>query len=155
MTPSIDTTLLALLLALSNLDAPLTDAEKDALNTTGEQLDANLKAWNTIEKGLMKAIEANHSLHQQYQAARTLLQAVDRNIPRELLPTEAELEEVLGISTILEKRPYKPKLSDDSQSDAILSMSIKVLNTPNPEKTTKKITRLEKLLQFLKPPANP
>lgn len=91
MTASIDTTLLALLLALSNLDEPLSETEQAALNTVGKQLDANPKAWELIEKGLMKVVVANDSLNQQYQVAIALLEAVDGKIPSGLLPTEAEL----------------------------------------------------------------
>ncbi len=148
MTPSIDTTLLALLLALSNLDEPLSETEQAALNKVGKQLDAN-QAWDTIEKGLMKVVVANDSLHQQYQAAIALLEAVDGKIPSGLLPTKAELEQLLTVRNKLEKRPYEPKPVKESQSKEILNMGIEVLKTPNPPKTSEKLP-LDKLKDFLK-----
>jgi hypothetical protein len=149
MTPSIDTTLLALLIALSNLDKPLSETEQAALNKVGKQLDANPKAWDIIEKGLMKVVGANDSLHQQYQAAIALLEAVDGKIPSGLLPTEAELEQLLTVGNKLEKRPYKPKPVEDSKSQEIFNTSIEVLKSLNPAETTKKLP-LDKLKDFLK-----
>jgi hypothetical protein len=149
MTPSIDTTLLALLLALSNLDEPLSETEQAALNKVGKQLDANPKAWDIIEKGLMKVVVANDSLNQQYQVAIDLLEAVDGKIPSGLLPTEAELEQLLTVGNKLEKRPYKPKPVENSQTNEILNMSSEVLKTLNPVETSKKLP-LDKLKEFFK-----
>lgn len=149
MTPSIDTTLLALLIALSNLDEPLSPTEQAALNKAGKQLDANPKAWNIIEKGLMKVVVANDSLNQQYQVAIDLLEAVDDKIPSGLLPTESELEQVSRVGNKLEKRPYKPKPVKESQSNEILNMSTEVLKTLNPVEASKKLP-LEKLKDFFK-----
>ena len=148
MTPSIDTTLLALLLALSNLDEPLSSTEQAALNKAGKQLDAN-QAWDLIEKGLMKVVVANDSLHQQYQVAIALLETVDGKIPSGLLPTEAELEKLLTVGNKLEKRPYKPKPVEDFESKEILNTSIEVLKSFSPAETSKKLP-LNKLKYFLK-----
>lgn len=153
MTASIDTTLLALLLALSNLDAPLSPTEQVALNKVGKQLDANPEAWDLIEKGLMKVVVANDSLNQQYQVAIALLEAVDGKIPAGLLPTEAELEQLLTVGNKLEKRPYKPKPVENSQSNEILNASIEVLKSLNPVETTKK-SPFDKLKDFVKKTLN-
>lgn len=153
MTASIDTTLLALLLALSNLDEPLSETEQAALNTVGKQLDANPKAWELIEKGLMKVVVANDSLNQQYQVAIALLEAVDGKIPSGLLPTEAELEQVLTVGNKLEKRPYKPKPVENYPSNEILNASIEVLKSLNPVETTKK-SPFDKLKNFVKTTLN-
>ncbi|MCC3572688.1 MAG: hypothetical protein JGK30_12380 [Microcoleus sp. PH2017_40_RAT_O_B] len=148
MTPSIDTTLLALLLALSNLDEPLSETEQAALNKVGKQLDAN-QAWDLIEKGLMKVVVANDSLHQQYQVAIALLEAVDGKIPSGLLPTEAELEQLLTVENKLEKRAGKPKPVQNSQNNEILNTSIEVLKSLSPAEKSKKLP-LNKLKDFLK-----
>ena len=149
MTPSIDTTLLALLLALSNLDAPLSETEQAALNKVGRQLDANPKAWDLIEKGLMKVVVANDLLNQQYQVAIALLEAVDGKIPSGLLPTEAELEQLLTVENKLEKRAGKPKPVQNSQSNEIINTSTEVLKSLNPAESSKKLS-LNKLKDFLK-----
>ncbi|MEG4334037.1 hypothetical protein QUB40_19185 [Microcoleus sp. AT9_A2] len=149
MTPSIDTILLALLLALSNLDEPLSPTEQAALNKVGKQLDANPKAWDSIAKGLMKVVEANDSLNQQYQVAIALLEAVDGKIPSGLLPTEAELEQLLTVGNKREKRAGKPKPVQDSQSNEILNTSIEVLKSLNPAETSKELP-FDKLKYFFK-----
>jgi hypothetical protein len=152
MTVSIDTTLLALLLALSNLDEPLSPTEQAALNKVGKQLDAN-QAWDLIEKGLMKVVVANDSLHQQYQVAIALLEAVDGKIPAGLLPTEAELEQVLTVENKLEKRAGKNKRVENPQSNEILNMGIKVVKNTDPVAESKKVP-LEKLKDFFKTTLN-
>lgn len=149
MTAPVKTTLLALLLTLKNLEVPLSTAEQEALNKVGKQLEANPNAWKVIEKGLMNVIEANPSLNQLYQAAKAQLDAVDGNIPPNLLPTKTELEQVLPAASQREKRPYEPSKDENEKSDEILNMTRKILNTPDPADTAKKLSRLEKLWQFL------
>jgi hypothetical protein len=153
MTAPVKTTLLALLLTLKNLEDPLSPAEEAALNKVGKQLEANPNAWKVIEKGLMNVIEANRSLNQLYQAAKAQLDAVDGNIPSDLLPTKTELEQALPAASQREKRPWfegKP----DEKSDAILNIAVNILTTPDPADTTKKLSSLEKLWQFLKKSSN-
>ena len=153
MTAPVKTTLLALLLTLKNLENPLSPAEQTALNKAGKQLKADPDDWEFIESGLMTAVEANPSLNQLYQAAKAQLDAVDGNIPPDLLPTKTELEQVLPAVSKREKRPWfegKP----DEKSDEILNIAVNILTNPDPADTTKKLNSLEKLWQFLKTRSN-
>jgi hypothetical protein len=149
MAAPVKTTLLALLLALKNLEIPFSAAEQAALKKVGKQLDADPDDWEFIERGLMKAVEANTSLNRLYQAAKGQLDALEGNIPPDLLPTKAELKQALPAVSQHEKRAYfegKP----DEESNEILNISIKILTTSDPVDTTKKLSSLEKLWEFLK-----
>jgi hypothetical protein len=149
MAAPVKTTLLALLLALKNLEVPFSAAEQAALKKVGKQLDADPDDWEFIERGLMKAVEANTSLNQLYQAAKAQLDALEGNIPPDLLPTKAELKQALPAVSQHEKRAYfegKP----DEESNEILNISINILTTSDPIDTTRKLSSLEKLWHFLK-----
>jgi hypothetical protein len=151
MTAPVKTTLLALLLALKNLEDPLKEDEKDALVDVGQQLGNHPDDWEFIEADLMATINRNPALRQLYQSAKAQLDSLDGNISLDLLPTEAELEQVLPAASQREKRPYEPSKDENEKSDEILNMTRKILNTPDPADTTKKLSRLEKLWQFLNP----
>lgn len=153
MAAPIETTLLALLLTLNSLEVSLSPVEQATLKKAGKQLKANPNAWKVIEESLMKVIEANASINQPYQAAKTQLDAVDGNIPPDLLPTKAEVKEVLSVGSQREKRAYfegKP----DEKSDEILNIAINILTSPDPADITKKLSSLEKLWEFLKKRSN-
>jgi hypothetical protein len=145
------TTLLALLLALNTLETRLSLAEQENLKTVGKQLEANPKAWKITEKRLLKGIEANPSLNQRYQTAKAQLDALDGNIPSELLPTLTELEQILPTGISREKFPWFEG-EPDTKSQEFLNLSVKVLTNPDPVNTTKKLSRLEKIWQFLNKP---
>jgi hypothetical protein len=151
MAAPVQTTLLALLLALKNLEDSLEEDQQEALADVVQQLDNHLDDWEFIEADLMAAIALNASLEQLYREAKTKLDAVDGNIPSDLLPTEAELKQALPAARQREKRPYKPSQADNEKSDAILNTSIGILTTPDPANTTKKLSSLDRLWQFLNP----
>ncbi len=158
MNASVNTKLLALLLALNNLEEPLSPSKQAALKKAGQQLAMRPKNWESITNDLMEAISPtgmasltalNTSLTQFYQAAQTQLDALNQPIPPELIPTLAELKQVLPPSSEVVTRAYfegKP----DVKSDEILNTAINILTTSDPADTTKKLSSLEKLQEFLK-----
>ncbi|MGB3511464.1 MAG: hypothetical protein WBA93_19950 [Microcoleaceae cyanobacterium] len=151
MTTAVPNTLLALLLALKNLDNPLSENERQALTDVGQQLRLDPNDWEFIEADLMAIVEANDALNQLYQQVKAKLDAVDDPIPSDLLPTEAELEKVLPSESEGGRRAYfegKP----DEQSNEILNLTTNILTNPEPEETTKKLSSLEKLWQSLNQP---
>lgn len=153
MTAPVKTTLLALLLTLKNLEDPLNTAEQETLNKVRKQLEAKPNAWKIIVPDLIKVIEANPSLNQLYQATKAKLNAVDGDLPPDLLPTKTELEQALPAVSKREKRAWfegKP----DEKSDEILNIAVNILTTPDPVNITKKLNSLEKLWQFLKTSSN-
>ena len=64
MNDSMEKSLLAMLLAIRELDNPLNSKEKDKLSIIAEQLSLTPAAWNThIEANLMEIIDRNSSLN--------------------------------------------------------------------------------------------
>ena len=154
MTVPIKNTLLALLLALRDLETPLSTDEQSALCEAAEQLSLNPNAWESfIEPNLLAVVQANSSLNQLYQTALSQLNAVGGNIPRHLLPTEAELAQAVPAASEVTTRGFVPVSNEtDSDSHEINNMAINILATPNPPATAKKLNRLAQLKQFLQQP---
>ncbi|NMG09787.1 hypothetical protein [Brasilonema sp. UFV-L1] len=146
----VNTTLLALLLALKELDVPLNLKEKDALKKASQQLELDPGDWNYIEQGLMRVISANSSLHQQYQAIKVKLDEIDGNILLNLLPTKAELEQELATDSTREIRGYKPGESAESDSNIIINSMVSVtLRSDDPPAAIKKKSFLDRIKKWL------
>ncbi len=144
MTTAVPNTLLALLLALKNLEKPLNEGECEALAEVGQQLKLDPDDWDFIEGDLMAIIQANDGLNQVYQQAKARLDTCDRPIPPDLLPTDAELEK--DPRARFEGKP-------DKESNEISNQTVKVLKTEKPEETAKKLSFLERLSQSLNQPS--
>ncbi|MCL2933814.1 MAG: hypothetical protein MGG11_16660 [Trichodesmium sp. MAG_R03] len=150
-----NTTLLAILLALYNLQLPLSAAEKAAFKTAGQSLSMPHNNRESIIKDLMDKLVTNSSFTQLYQAAKSQLDAVSDQILYDQPPTENELKhawpdgsEVVKLAV---KRAHFEGKPDDKNNE-ILNMAISILTTPEPTKTAQKLTRIEKLWQFLNQP---
>ena len=148
MSVSVNKTLLALSLALKDLEAPLGEQEQKAFKDAAHQLQLEPDNWENHEPDLLKVIQANSNLNQLYQASKSQLDALSDNIPSNLLPTQAELEQALPTTQEGVTRGFAP-VNNDYESHEINNMVISILNTPNPPETVKKLSRLEKLQQFL------
>ncbi len=151
MATAIHNTLLAVLLALKNLENPLSEEEGKALASVGQQLRLDPKDWDFIKDDSMAMIKANGALNQAYQQAKAKLDALDRPIPSDLLPTDEELENVLPPESEGGKRAHfegKP----DKQSNEILDLTVKVLATEKPEETAQKLPYLKRASQSLNQP---
>lgn len=143
---SVNTTLLALLLALKELDVPLSLNEQDTLKRASQQLKLDSGDLNYIEQGLIRMISANSSLNQQYQAIKVKLDQIDVNT----LLNKAELEQELATDSTFETRGYKPGESAKSDSNFIFNdMVVPILRNNHPVAATKKsgfLDRIKKLL---------
>jgi hypothetical protein len=148
MTSPVNKTLLALSLALKDLETPLSQDEQAAFQDAAEQLKLEPDSWQDYEQDLLKVIQANRTLSQLYQAIRSQLDALSGEIPSNLLPTQAELEQSLPATTTPTERGYAP-VSDDYESNEINNVVINILTTSNPPETVKKLSRFEQLQQFL------
>ncbi|MEJ1930267.1 hypothetical protein WDZ92_08270 [Nostoc sp. NIES-2111] len=150
-TSNLNNTLLALLLALKDSETPLSDTEQSDLSQAAEQLSANPKAWEVlIEPRLLVMIEANEPLNQRFQAAKSQLDNLGDKIPLNLLPSEAEVEQATPKQKPQPTTRAIPQVSaSDLRSNEITNMAIKVMATPNPAETAKKLSRFEQLQQFL------
>jgi hypothetical protein len=138
--------LLALLLALKDLDQPLSDAEQANLEQVGQQLYLAPDDWEFIEKSLKQVIEGNDSLNQRYQIAKTKLDAMAGDFPADLFPTETELKAELAMANFPEKRGFKPgKPSQDDNEAIINNVVVPVLRDDNPPDRAKNLSFLDRL----------
>lgn len=144
----VNKTLLALSLALKDLEAPLSENEQEAFRDTADRLAIDPDNWEDYEPELLTVIQANPTLNQLYQTARSQLDVLGDKIPSNLLPTQAELEKAIPPVQAPVTRGFAP-VSDDYESSEINNMVINILATSNPPETAKKLTRLEQLQQFL------
>ncbi|NEO04695.1 MAG: hypothetical protein F6J94_09450 [Moorea sp. SIO1F2] len=142
-------TLLAFLLALTDLDTPLSQAETKSIKEIGDQLDAQPLAWERYTKPkLLEMIAANPELNQRYQIYSTQLINTRVDIPLEYLPTEAEIQQFDTTSSVWVIKGYKPKSSPTGYDQHINNIVIVVSRTEQPEAAVKQLP-LEKLKQFL------
>jgi len=140
-------TLLAFLLALTDLEIPLSQGETKSIKEIGDQLDAQPLAWERYTKPkLLEIIAANPELNQRYQTYYNQLDTTV-DIPPDYLPTEAEIQVVnTPSSTIM--RGHKPKSSPTGYDQQINNIVIVVSRTEQPEAAVKQLP-LDKLKQFL------
>lgn len=137
-------TLLAVLLALKNLEAPLSSAEQSDFKKLGQQLYLRPKSWESVAERLVTVIKTNVPLNQLYQDAKAQLNTGDGNISPNLLPTKAELEQVISadkISVPVTRSGFDRTVKPDRQSHEVVNIAVVILNTDNPDETAKKLIK--------------
>jgi len=146
MAESPRTTLLALLLALKQLETPLTADERAKLKTKGQQLALDPDDWDYIQEGLMAIVEQNPSLDRLFQTAKMQLQAIDGNIPIELFPTEQEKEAELLANQKRELVTFGYREGEpDKTSDEIRDIVIDVLTQAEPTTKAKNLNFIQRI----------
>lgn len=155
MTESPKITLIALLIALEQLQTPLTPDEKEALETTALQLKLDPDDWDLIQEGLSKTIQANPALYQNYQTALTQLQSINGDIPSEQMPTQKELETELTSNNTEPITFGYFEGEPDRESDEILNVTINVLTRQNPDQAAKRLSFVKRLQNWLSKQQNP
>ena len=146
MAESPRTTLLALLLALKQLETPLTADERAKLKTKGQQLAIDPDDWDYIQEGLMAIVEQNPSLDRLFQTAKMQLQAIDGNIPIELFPTEQEKEAELLANQKRELVTFGYREGEpDKTSDEIRDIVIDVLTQAEPTTKAKNLNFIQRI----------
>src|SRR5919199_1315397 len=149
MNSSATKTLLALLLALRELKAPLSTDEQAVLRNVGQQLALAPDEWEYIKEGLIALIEANAALNYSFQLNRAKLDALDGQIPRALLPSLAELEQELfpEARDVITRDGSSKDIS--SQPNQVISLTSTILKTDNQDQTAKELTFLEGLSDYV------
>jgi hypothetical protein len=149
MNSSATKTLLALLLALRELKVPLSTDEQEVLQNVGRELELDPDCWAETEEGLMAMIKANPALNQLYQIKYAKLEALNGQIPRELLPSLPELEQELFTET-REVITFdgSPK-GISNQPDEVISLTSEILKTDNQDQTAKELSFLEGLSDYI------
>lgn len=137
----------AFLLALRELDTPLTQEEKKILREIADQLDIQPKAWESFtEPLLLKMIAANPPLNQSYQLYKTKLDSL-ATIQVDLLPTTSEIEQ-LKPSNTRSTKGFKPQTEATAYNQQINNAVILIGRSEQPEESVKKLS-LEKVKQIL------
>lgn len=147
-------TLLALLLALKNLENILTEDEQKALADLGQQLKLDPNDWYFIEDDLMGIIEANDALKLLYQQAKAKLDELDDKadgvIPPDLLLANKEAQKAAPQECMANQRLFFDfESKPNNESNEIVSKAIRVLTNPESAETAKKSTFLGKLWKIL------
>ncbi|NEO30763.1 MAG: hypothetical protein F6K36_10080 [Symploca sp. SIO3C6] len=145
---AVNKTLLALVLALKDVEE-VSEAEKSAFRDAADQLQLEPDNWEEHESDLLRVIQDNPKLNQLYRTAKSQLDALSREIPSSLLPTQTELEQVIPTNQTPVTRGFEP-IIDDDESYEINNTVINILTTSNPPEIAKKLSLIEKLQQFLK-----
>lgn len=159
MNSSINKTLIALLLAIKELQTPLTRNEQAILQLVGEQLGTRPDYWDNIEEQITALIEGNYSLYQIFQGKIRKFEALDSRIPREFLPNFAELKKELfaeskeivtfdGSSNGENYNGQSPVY--DHRTKQIIDITSTILQTENQDQITKQLVFLEQISQYVK-----
>lgn len=146
-TPSVDTTLIALLLALRNLEEPLSPIEQKRLFEVGEQLQTDPTRWQDTQQDLMATISANPSLKELYLIFLEILSTKYNSLER-FFPTKAELVKEVPQGIYIEVRGHfggEPEI----KSNEILNVTVVVLKTEDSVTMTTKLSFLERIQNFI------
>lgn len=128
-------TLLALLLALRELQDPLSSDERALLQDAGQQLALDPNDWEFIEEGLIAAIASNPTLNRLYQSNKAKIDALGQ-IPRGLLPSLAELQKELFPET-KEVITFDGTPKGDRQQHEVITLTGAILETENQAQSAK------------------
>jgi hypothetical protein len=142
-----DKILLAFLLALKDLEEQdyFSDDEKAALKNVGLQLKLDSSNWEFIQESIEMILEGNTNFRELYQKFINQIIDIDFN---SLLSIEQELKKELLNGIYSEERGHF-EIVPDLESDEILNVTIIILTTHDPIATTKKLSFLQRIQNFL------
>jgi hypothetical protein len=151
MNTHVSTTLLALLLALRDLQIPLNAHEQSLLQDVGQQLVIDPDYWEFIEQELMAIIKANTALNNLYQIYKAKLDNLDVRLLRGILSNLAELEQELFIQT-KEVVTFNGSSKDgaESENSLLINAASRILLGENQDQIAKELNSLEKESEYLK-----
>ena len=149
MNNSMDKFLLSFMYAIKELETPFTSEETKKLKNIGQQLANDPTAWEIYTEPMLKEIISNNSsLNKVFQNIQSNLENIG-DMHQDFIPTNEELIAVTQSKNSREERPI-PKFSpEDFNSHEIINISIQVFSSPEPSKKVKKISKLEKLWNFI------
>lgn len=150
MNSSVTTTLLALLLALRELQVALSEDEQAILQDIGQQLDIDPDYWDFIKDEIMTLVAANPALNKLFTVKIAKLEALDAKIPREFLPNLIELKKELFSDS-------KEIITFDGQSAGepedkykqVINITSNILLTENQDQTAKQLVFLEQISEYV------
>ncbi len=149
MNTQINTTSLAFLLALQELNKPLSEAEKQTLIKVADQLEYQPDMWKEHTEPLLKEmITSNSQLNRQYQLYKSKLDSLE-NISVDLLPTATEIEQLKSSDTGVMARGYKHQSEPTDYNLQINNVVILISRSAQPEEAAKKLGLSEKAKPIL------
>jgi hypothetical protein len=142
--------ILAFLLALKNLEEQdnFSNDEKAALESVGLQLKLDASNWEFIQESIVAILGVNTTFHKLYQEFINQINYTNFHSILSLLPTEEELENELPKGIYSEVRGHF-EIEPDLESDEILNVTIVILTTHDPVATTKRLSFLKRIQNFL------
>jgi hypothetical protein len=163
MNSSINKTLIALLLAIKDLQTPLSEDERAILQNIGQQLDLDPDYWDFIQEEITALTENNYTLNQLFQAKIRKLEGLDGRIPKEFLPDFAELKkelfgekkEIVTFDGSIDAPICYGPISDSTPvsdyycTTQIIDITSTILQTENQDQTTKQLVFLEQISQYV------
>ncbi|MCT7953143.1 CHAT domain-containing protein [Ancylothrix sp. C2] len=151
MNSTVTKTLLALLLALRELETALSSDEQSVLQDVGQQLEIDPDYWDFIEEQLIAVIEANSALNQLYQYNKAKLETLDGQIPRELLPSLEDLNREL-FPEVKEVITFdgQPKDSTATEPNEAIALTSVILKTENQDQAAKQVSFLKQVSDYVK-----
>lgn len=157
MNHSINKTLIAVLLALKELQILLSKDEQEILQDIGQQLNTDPDYWEFIKEEIIALIEGNNTLKQIFQAKIAKLDALDGRIPKEFLPDLADLKtelfgETKGITTF-DGGIYSSSggITNESydRSSQVIDITSTILLGEKPDETAKQLVFLEQISEYV------
>jgi hypothetical protein len=142
-------TILAFLLALSDLETPLNDSEKQTLANIATELDLQPLTWTDyIEPILLNMIEFNPQLNQQYIQYKSQLNQFPEN-SQILSEIEQELKSLTFRNTTVTVKGFKPTGNATGYESQINNIVVLISRSEDPETVVKQLSPLDKLKQIL------
>ena len=92
----------------------------------------------------------NVRLNTIFQDFKSQLEKLD-NISEDFIPTQDELATVISSTNAVGQRPIiRPDPSDLNSDREIINITIQVFSSPEPSEVVKKISKFERLLNFIR-----
>ncbi|HEY9800841.1 MAG TPA: CHAT domain-containing protein [Leptolyngbyaceae cyanobacterium] len=150
MNTSVPKTLLAFLLALKELEVPLSKDEQELLHDIGNQLKLAPDDWDLIEAELIAIIQANSVLNHIYEYNKVKLDALEGSFPRELLPSLADLEKELFADTReIITFDGQTKGEPNNQPNLLISLTSSILLTDNQDNIIKQLPFIQNIAEYV------
>ncbi len=142
-------TRLAFLLALSDLETPLNEEEKETLANIAQQLDIQPLAWTDYtEPMLLKMIQSNPKLNEQYNQYKTKLDELPET-SQILSGIDQEIQALMVKDDPMRARGFKPSSKPTEYDGQINNLVVVVSRSQEPETAVKTVSCLDKLKQSL------
>lgn len=142
MNSTVTKTLLAFLLALRELETPLSSDEQSVLQDVGQQLEIDSDDWDFIEEQLMAVIEANSALNRLYQYNRDKLDTLEGLLPLNLLPSPDDLVANFSARETKEVVTFSGQLKDISytQVNQVVELASRILTNDQQDQAVKRLS---------------